>query len=305
MEEAVLPDQSSKKSRNTRLGVIAGAVLVLLLVAIGVWYIQVKAPHDRAVAAFNDAMTGYGAAVDGLAARTGDLDSAIADLQGVIDSDAQPLDRELLTSAGKTIGEAQGGRVEAPAAPEIPESTADIEKLASELPALTADVERLGDYGAAIAKLGDAKTALENSIKQMQQVTNPAEAFVIERIKDLPTVKGVQAVTEDNDPNGKLNKQGGYTATVFLASEQVNQASVAGNGIVGKGTDGGGSVEVYRTVAEAEARDTYLGAFDGTVFAPGSHKVLGTVLIRTSDKLTATQQAALEKAIWDALTELR
>lgn len=36
----------------------------------------------------------------------------------------------------------------------------------------------------------------------------------------------------------------------------------------------------------------------------GSHKVVGTCIIRTSDSLTATQQKELEAAIIEALTKL-
>ena len=34
----------------------------------------------------------------------------------------------------------------------------------------------------------------------------------------------------------------------------------------------------------------YLAAFDGGIFASGSHTVVGTVLVRTSNELTASQQ---------------
>lgn len=33
-----------------------------------------------------------------------------------------------------------------------------------------------------------------------------------------------------------------------------------------------------------------LSGFDGSPFASGSHAVLGTVIVQTSDKLTASQQ---------------
>ena len=42
-------------------------------------------------------------------------------------------------------------------------------------------------------------------------------------------------MTEDNDPNGKLGKAGGYTSAVFFASPMVDQAAVSGEGVIGKG----------------------------------------------------------------------
>lgn len=201
-------------------------------------------------------------------------------------------------------GTAQGAREEAPAAPALPSSTSEIEIATAEIPALVAEIEELGDYGDEIETLVEAQDTLQTSIEQLKQVTNPAEAFVIERIQDLPSVAGVQAVTEDNDPNGNLNKQGGYTATVYLSSALVDQSVVAGTDIVNRGTDGGGAVEVYATVEDAQARDAYLGAFDSGILRSGSHVVLGTVVIRTSDMLTASQQQELERAIHDALIRI-
>lgn len=72
-----------------------------------------------------------------------------------------------------------------------------------------------------------------------------------------------------------------------------------------RATDGGGCIEVYETVEYAEARNTYLASYDGTIFSGGSHTVCGTIVVRTSDELTATQQKELEEMIIAALIELR
>lgn len=112
----------------------------------------------------------------------------------------------------------------------------------------------------------------------------------------------IAAATEENDPNERLHKQGGYTAQVYFSSDLVEQSQVLGSSIIDKGTDCGGSIEVYRTAEEAQKRETCLAAFDGTIFASGSHRVIGAVLIRTSDNLTASQQRELEAAILPVLT---
>ena len=59
--------------------------------------------------------------------------------------------------------------------------------------------------------------------------------------------------------------------------------------------------EVYATEEDALERDAYLAGFDGTAFASGSHTVVGTVVVRTSNLLTASQQKALEAEIVDTL----
>lgn len=290
---------------NKKVVTIGVAVLILAaVVGIALWYFVVKVPHDRAVAAFDAELVAYDDASVALAARTDELDTMIASVQAVIDSGEEPLDADLLVAAGAAIGSAQGAREDAPAAPTLPTSTSEIESATAEIPALVATIEGLGAYGDELATLEESRRALERSIAQFQQVTNPSEAFVIERIQHLPSVAGVQAVTEDNDPNGNLGKQGGYTATVYLSSTQVDQSTVGGTDIVDRGTDGGGAVEVYATAEDAVARDAYLSAFDGGILRSGSHSVLGTVVIRTSDLLTASQQQELESAIHDALVRL-
>ena len=46
---------------------------------------------------------------------------------------------------------------------------------------------------------------------------------------------------------------------------------------------------------DAEKRRDYLATYDGTIYANGTHTVIGTVLVRTSNKLMATQQKELEQ----------
>lgn len=74
--------------------------------------------------------------------------------------------------------------------------------------------------------------------------------------------------------------------------------------LIDKGTDAGGAIEVYENVEDAEKRRDYLATYDGTIYANGTHTVIGTVLVRTSNKLTATQQKELEQKVIDALTRL-
>jgi hypothetical protein len=132
-------------------------------------------------------------------------------------------------------------------------------------------------------------------------VDQPSEVYVIECLQKVPCIIDIEAVTEDNDPIGQLNKPGGYTALVYFSYELVNQEEVYGDDLIDKGTDAGGSIEVYRTKDDANKRNDYLATFDGTVLASGSHKVIGTVVVRTSDELTASQQNLLEANIIAAL----
>lgn len=279
-----------KKLAARKIGLIA-AVIVVAAIAIGVWVVSYQIPHSEAESEFN-------AAVAGLNERNAELDDSIAALHELMGSEPGPLDPTTLDAASAAIGEAQGARSDAP---KMPSGTEEIRVLAAE-------VEGMGDYTAQIASLAEAQANLQNSIDQLKQVTNPTEQFVIERITGLPNISGVEAVTENNDPNGNLNKQSGYTATVYFSSDLVNQDEVwpseGYTGIPALGTDAGGAVEVYATVEDAEERDAYLGAFDGGMLSTGSHTVVGTCVVRTSDYLTASQQKDIEAAVIESLTRL-
>ncbi len=171
----------------------------------------------------------------------------------------------------------------------IPEKPKELESMKSE-------IEKINntDYTSLLKQIADSKKLYEDSVNQLKQVIAPPEAFVIDRIQAIDGIMEISAVTEDNDPNNKLGKQGGYTAHIFFSYNLVNQADVSGNSIIDKGTDCGGSIEVYNTVEDAEKRNAYLSTYDGGMFASGSHKVMGTVVVRTSNLLKATQQKELE-----------
>ncbi len=54
-------------------------------------------------------------------------------------------------------------------------------------------------------------------------------------------------------------------------------------------------IEELRKCGRCRKRRDYLATYDGTIYANGTHTVIGTVLVRTSNKLTATQQKELEQ----------
>lgn len=290
-EEINADSKAEKKKPHGKIIAIV-AVIVVAVAAIGAyWYVNYQIPHNEAVNAFD-------AAAAGLNDRNAELDAAVEGLQDLMGSGEDPLDEATLEAASAAIGEAQGAKQEVPA---MPSETEEINTLAAE-------IEGMGDYASQLEALSTAQTNLQNSIDQLKQVTNPSEQFVIERLTGLPNITGVEAATEQNDPNGNLHKDGGYTSAVFFSSDLVDQSQVytdeAYTGIPSAGTDGGGCVEVYATVEDAEERNTYLSAFDGSILRPGSHTVLGTCVIRTSDLLQASQQDAIEQSIIDSLTRL-
>ena len=132
----------------------------------------------------------------------------------------------------------------------------------------------------------------------------PSDEFVMERLALISTITDIDAVTEDHDPNGQLGKQGGYIGCVYFQDSQVDRSSIyiTEDNVIDIGTEGGGAVEIFSTKDDAGVREAYLAAFDGTAFSSGSHKVIGTCLVRTSSHLTASQQKNLTDEIEQVLT---
>ncbi len=275
--------------KNKKVIITSVAVAVfIIVVGVILWYVNIKRPYDLAVKDYNTA-------VDIINNKNAELDEAINKLQGLIDSAEKPLDNTIIDTSKEVIKSANTTKT---LVDEMPQKTDDII-------ARTAELSKPVDYSETLKQLNDTYNAFDISIKQYKQLTNPSEDFVIQRLQTIDEVAYVQAVTEDNDPNGKLNKEGGYTATVYFESKNVNQSNVYGTTLLEKCTDAGGAVEVYANEEDAIKRDNYLAVFDGGIFSSGSHKVVGTIIVRTSNELTATQQKALEEKVISALSELK
>ena len=275
------------KKKKTLPGLIAA--IAIIVIGICVWYFQVKKPHDLAETKFN-------ATVKEVEAKNTELTSAMNDAQKILDKKEAVYDNTTKEAFITALSDAKAAQRKIP---DLPKKTADI----------NAETKKLSeplDYSSVINAISEKQTAYQNSVLQMKQITNPNEDFVIQRLKGIPNISGYQAVTEDRDPNGNLNKQGGYTSTVYFSTPLIDQSSVYGNDIVDKGTECGGAIEVYASEEDAEKRDSYLASFDGAgMLNSGSHKVLGTIVIRTSTKLTATQQNEFTNNITNKLLELQ
>lgn len=229
-------------------------------------------------------------AVHKLEKLNSELDKNISEAELLVTKKEAALDEKAMGNLETAISKAKAERVK------IPEEPKDLSAIKSE----TENLQKI-DYSVIIKEIIDKKTDYEKSVKQLKQVTAPTESFIIERIKSIEGITGISAVTEDNDPNKKLNKQGGYTSQVYFTYNLVNQNNVIGDSIIEKGTLGGGSIEVYKTVEDAKKRNDYLSSFDSDgLLKVGSHTVLGTIVIRTSDELTASQQKELENKITES-----
>ena len=278
--------------KKTKLIIVAVVVVIAVIAgSLGAYFGYFK-PHKEAVEAYN-------VVVSDIQEKTDQLDGEIKKLQELVDNEDKPLDETTIDTAKEALKNAGASKI---VIGEMPKATKDILSRTKELSTPV-------DYSDELTALSTAYTNLENSKKQYKQVVNPSEEFVMQRILTVDDVADARAVTEDQDPNGNLHKAGGYTSTIYFESKTVNQSDVYVSGkyadvLIDKGTDAGGAIEVYENVEDAEKRRDYLATFDGTIFANGTHTVIGTVLVRTSNELTATQQKELEQKVIDALTRL-
>lgn len=239
------------------------------------------------------AIAGFEAVTEIVEQKNSELDSAIQTAETLLAEESPALDELLVPALETAVSECKAAKY---AVSEIPQKLEEIIAATEEM--------RTVDYTSAMEKLSENQETLEESIRRYSLVNAPSEAYVIECLKKVPNIIDIAAVTEDNDPNGQLNKQGGYTAHVYFSSDLVDQSIFDETSVIENGTDCGGSVEVYSCVEDATRRNEYLSTFDGGILASGSHTIVGTVLVRTSDKLTATKQKTLEASIIAVLTYL-
>ena len=142
------------------------------------------------------------------------------------------------------------------------------------------------DYSANIYALDEDEQAL---------VLNPSIEYVVTALNQVETITGIEL---DPDPHDNI------MATVYFTSNLVDQSGFGENESVHeKGTDGGGSIDIFETVDEAIERDEYLHGFDDNfLLNAGGHAVVGSLVIRTSKELDEEAQESFTENIVTALT---
>ena len=144
---------------------------------------------------------------------------------------------------------------------------------------------------------------IDEDIVVLNQLNSPIKEWVIERLKTINLINGIESVTKDNDPNGLLGKDdGGYKDCIYFSLSNIKQSEVDGDSIVDKGTDCGGAIEIFKTKEDAEARCEYLSEYDNTILYSGSYAIVGTMVIRVSYILTNEQQYYITDLIVSAFT---
>lgn len=148
-----------------------------------------------------------------------------------------------------------------------------------------------------------ASDVLRYDLAIVAAIDNPSASSVEQALDRVDGIDAMEATSADNDPNEMLGKEGGYSSCVYftldLLADQVQDA-----GPVAMGVDGGGAIEVFPALADAEARCDYLAEFDNSILESGSYALVGTMVVRTSRLLSADEQLRLTNAIVTALTDI-
>ncbi|MBQ6441503.1 MAG: zinc ribbon domain-containing protein [Lachnospiraceae bacterium] len=335
--KAVTPEMKKKRIMIGAAGAVAAVVIVICAL-----YFGVKVPRDKAYQAYltevqtheetakscNEAIAQYNEKAKEVIAANDELEEMITSAQALVDCGETPYEGAKITTLSNSIKDARNNETATPELIEIiPESPADpeLEKAGkSDIEAATAalvsddeinnqlaqkattemDSLSIPDYTDCLNTLAAQSKDLEDSYAIQKQITAPAEDWVITRLGQVSDIANIAPVTEEHDPNGNLNKPGGYTSTVYFGTSLLGTENLTGDALIEEGTTAGGAIETYATEEDAQSRNSYLGGFDGSILASGSHTVLGTMLIRTSNDLKASQQETLTNAIVEAMTAL-
>lgn len=280
--------------------------------------------HNGLIAEYNEAVMAYNESIQGVIDENTTLEQEIATAQNLIDAGDVPFDPQTAIELDLAIQTALEGKIVAPemlpikSAWSVPEgaATEEIDELRSDIAAESEFIRNsevptpldVPDYTAFKKTLIDAQNAFECSVLIQEQVTAPADAFVMERLKQIDTIVSIAAVSKNNDPNGLLGTEGGYIGCIYFSDSRIDKTLLnlkpGEYDAISMGTVGGGAIEVYTSVEKAEKRNVYLTSYDGTNLDPGAHVVVGTMVVRTSSMFADEQQEEMMGQIIALLTEL-
>ena len=155
-----------------------------------------------------------------------------------------------------------------------------------------------------ISTIKDMEKNLADAQSVMDNIDNPSKEWVVEKVKRISHVKDVKAVTKDNDVTGILEREnGGCKECIYFIYDTIeNDQYKDKDDSITRGTDGGGAIEIFSNLKDAEERCAYLKEFDDTILESGSYALIGTMVVRTSYKLSYEQQYEFTDEIFKALT---
>lgn len=312
-----------KNSISKRTIIIIVSSIIFMIIALLVLYFSyIKPEHEKALDLYSKTLQEYNVTCskfDAMCERfqnvNNELTNEIADLQEVVTYGGKPYDENTIIIANDAINQ---GKIAIQELPKreikqvdeffflqvngIMKQDSLVKEKIDILNRVLADT-MVPDYTETIEIIDLSQVELENSIRQLAQVTAPSESFVLGRIMEIKDEAGmvdVIALTEDTDPENLIGKSGWYTSKIIFRHKDVNHYGLK-NGLLTLnevGNPAGGCIETYATVEDAERRDAELESMEGTVRSPGEHFVCGTMVVRVSEDMkTSTQKILLEMIV--------
>jgi len=265
IKEPITPEQKKK-----RIFIMSVTAFVLIAAVALTWYFGIKIPQDKAYAeylvtfdAYNQEIENYNSTVlnynekaNKIIAANKELTGVIEEAQALIDCGDTPYESETMTTLNNTLKNSRNSICETPniyekktaleldeslnksLASKISEANESLNVERSEIVSATSEVgeESAGlsvpDYSKIIAEIKDEEELLENSYTIQKQITNPTQDFVLAKINNVENIANVVCATEENDPNGKLGKDGGYTAQIYFSSPLLGTETIAGDKLI-------------------------------------------------------------------------
>ncbi len=320
--------------------VIAIAAVILMLAAGGFAFILFNAEtaasdavnaYNAAAEEYNTAIAPYNEAASGISEANNTLQGVLDEAQAVLDEGKKAYEPDTQDQLESAVQQAKKVFAEVPVQIdplEIKEAPGSFNKAELELAqheaetALKAagealekvpDVPEVPDYEKELDAVRTAQKKYTDSVQKLANVTAPADSFVKERLEKLETVTAAEAVTEKNDPNGLLGKEGGYVGCVYFLDERVDRSLLPQEAFVKEKNAAGadaaaaaqetGNTEAVETTAE---KDTGEAAAQETGSADAANntaeKDAGEAAAETADAKDPAAAAA-EKASSDKTGE--
>ena len=153
------------------------------------------------------------------------------------------------------------------------------------------------DYSSIIQGKDDLLKRLKEDSENYLLVKNPTPEYVISCLSKLKMITEIEEATEEVDPNGGLSKENGYTSNIFFKISWIKDEAYKDKTPLEIGSMGGGCIEIYRNETDAGRRNSDLVLSRMMNPNQGEYLIMGTVIIRLSDKLEKLQGKILMEQI--------
>lgn len=146
---------------------------------------------------------------------------------------------------------------------------------------------------------------LNNAILVSEQLYKPECEWVKKRLDNIEQVNDSGIVTTQEDIVKYMGQDSGCIGIVYFGLDSIDANTVNGDNIISKGTDAGGSVEIFDSLEAARNRCEYLGQFDNTYLYSGSYALVGTMVIRISYKLDSERQLEITNELCKQMSRVK